>query len=79
MVVGVGTTIVIKQCWVPVSVRVDILPVANSFGRDDEGVERFRKVVHCERVGWKHERWIDVAYWQLQLSEGETAPSPFRA
>ncbi len=27
----------------------------------------FRKVGHFERVGYKHDRWIDVGYWQLQL------------
>ncbi|MBT8092176.1 MAG: GNAT family N-acetyltransferase [Gammaproteobacteria bacterium] len=27
----------------------------------------FRKVGHFERVGYKHDKWIDVGYWQLQL------------
>lgn len=27
----------------------------------------FTKVGHFERVGYKHGRWIDVGYWQLQL------------
>ncbi len=27
----------------------------------------FRKVGHFERVGFKHDKWIDVGYWQLQL------------
>lgn len=27
----------------------------------------FRKVAHFEQVGFKHGRWIDVGYWQLQL------------
>ena len=27
----------------------------------------FRKVGHFERVGYKHDQWIDVGYWQLQL------------
>lgn len=27
----------------------------------------FRKVGHFERVGFKHDRWVDVGYWQLQL------------
>lgn len=27
----------------------------------------FRKVAHFEQVGFKQERWIDVAYWQLLL------------
>ena len=27
----------------------------------------FRKVAHFEQVGWKHGRWVDVGYWQLQL------------
>jgi phosphinothricin acetyltransferase len=27
----------------------------------------FRKVAHFEHVGYKHDRWIDVAYWQLLL------------
>jgi L-amino acid N-acyltransferase YncA len=27
----------------------------------------FRKVAHFEQVGWKHNRWIDVGYWQLLL------------
>jgi phosphinothricin acetyltransferase len=26
-----------------------------------------RKVAHFPRVGFKFERWIDVAYWQLEL------------
>jgi phosphinothricin acetyltransferase len=34
----------------------------------------FRKVAHFERVGWKHGRWVDVAYWQLSLSEDERPP-----
>jgi L-amino acid N-acyltransferase YncA len=25
----------------------------------------FEKVGHLHRVGWKHERWIDVGSWQL--------------
>ncbi|BCT93315.1 N-acetyltransferase [Lysobacter helvus] len=33
----------------------------------------FRKVAHFEQVGFKHDRWIDVGYWQLQL---EPAPAP---
>ena len=28
----------------------------------------FRKVAHFEQVGFKHDRWIDVGYWQLQLA-----------
>ena len=27
----------------------------------------FRKVAHFEQVGFKHDRWIDVGYWQLLL------------
>jgi phosphinothricin acetyltransferase len=27
----------------------------------------FRKVAHFSEVGFKFERWIDVAYWQLNL------------
>lgn len=27
----------------------------------------FRKVGQFERVGYKHDKWIDVGYWQLQL------------
>lgn len=27
----------------------------------------FRKAGHFEKVGFKHDRWIDVGYWQLQL------------
>ena len=27
----------------------------------------FRKVAHFEQVGFKHNRWIDVGYWQLLL------------
>lgn len=27
----------------------------------------FRKVGHFERVGFKHDKWVDVGYWQLQL------------
>ncbi len=27
----------------------------------------FCKVGHFERVGFKHDHWIDVGYWQLQL------------
>ena len=27
----------------------------------------FGKVAHLERVGFKHDRWIDVGYWQLAL------------
>ena len=26
----------------------------------------FAKVGHLRRVGWKHERWIDVGSWQLE-------------
>jgi len=34
----------------------------------------FNKVAHFERVGWKHGRWIDVGYWQMQLNRDETHP-----
>jgi len=27
----------------------------------------YRKVAHFEQVGFKHNRWVDVAYWQLLL------------
>jgi len=27
----------------------------------------FRKCAHFEQVGYKHDRWIDVGYWQLLL------------
>ena len=27
----------------------------------------FKKVGHFEKVGFNHQRWIDVGYWQLQL------------
>jgi phosphinothricin acetyltransferase len=27
----------------------------------------FSKVGHFERVGYKHDQWIDVGYWQLLL------------
>jgi len=26
----------------------------------------FEKVAHLRRVGWKHDRWIDVGSWQLE-------------
>ena len=29
----------------------------------------FKKVAHFEKVGWKFDKWIDVAYWQLFLKE----------
>ena len=25
----------------------------------------FKKVAHFEQVGYKHDRWVDVGYWQL--------------
>lgn len=28
----------------------------------------FEKVAHFKRVGRKFERWVDVGYWELQLS-----------
>lgn len=28
----------------------------------------FEKVAHFPQVGFKHERWIDVGYWQLLLA-----------
>ena len=27
----------------------------------------FTKVAHLAQVGWKHDRWVDVGYWQLLL------------
>jgi phosphinothricin acetyltransferase len=30
----------------------------------------FSKVAHFKEVGFKFERWIDVGYWQLNLSAG---------
>ena len=27
----------------------------------------FKKVGHFEEVGYKHDRWVDVGYWQLML------------
>ena len=27
----------------------------------------FKKVGHFEKVGFKHDQWVDVGYWQLQL------------
>lgn len=34
----------------------------------------FRKVAHFERVGWKCGRWVDVGYWQLELTAAEDPP-----
>lgn len=36
----------------------------------------FRKVAHFEQVGWKFNRWIDVGYWELILSEESPKPAP---
>lgn len=33
----------------------------------------FRKVAHFEQVGFKHGRWLDVGYWQLNLGQSEAA------
>jgi len=30
---------------------------------------RFRKVAHFEQVGYKQDRWVDVAYWQLMFQQ----------
>ncbi|QQS45230.1 MAG: N-acetyltransferase [Acidobacteriota bacterium] len=27
----------------------------------------FKKVAHFKEVGFKHDQWVDVGYWQLQL------------
>ena len=27
----------------------------------------FAKVGHFEKVGFKHDQWVDVGYWQLQF------------
>ncbi|MFA9389240.1 MAG: N-acetyltransferase family protein [Prolixibacteraceae bacterium] len=27
----------------------------------------FKKVAHFEQIGFKFDKWIDVAYWQLIL------------
>ncbi len=35
----------------------------------------FEKVAHLRRVGWKHDRWIDVGSWQLEKKPLEAAPS----
>jgi L-amino acid N-acyltransferase YncA len=39
--------------------------------------ERFglRKVAHLEEVGFKHDRWIDVGYWQCVLRADGVAPT----
>ncbi len=29
----------------------------------------FQKVAHFREVGFKHDRWIDVGYWELLLSD----------
>jgi len=34
----------------------------------------YRKVAMLEGVGWKFERWHDVGYWQLNLTDGRNAP-----
>jgi phosphinothricin acetyltransferase len=33
----------------------------------------FEKVAHLKEVGWKSGRWVDVAYWELILSQQATA------
>ena len=38
----------------------------------------FAKVGHLLRVGWKHGRWIDVGYWQLESPAGAVCPEPPR-
>ena len=35
----------------------------------------FEKVAHLRRVGWKHERWIDVGSWQLEKKPLTDAPA----
>ena len=34
----------------------------------------YEKVAHLRRVGWKHDRWIDVGSWQLEKKPLASAP-----
>ena len=38
----------------------------------------FRKVAMLEGVGWKFDRWHDVGYWQLNLTDGGDAPTTIK-
>ena len=36
----------------------------------------FEKVAHFKEIGWKFDKWIDVGYWQLNLSLAEPMRGP---
>lgn len=38
----------------------------------------FRRVGVLSRIGWKFDRWHDVAFWQLTLRDDGSAPEPIK-
>lgn len=39
----------------------------------------FRRVALFERIGWKFERWHDVGYWELILSDDDAPPEAIKS
>jgi L-amino acid N-acyltransferase YncA len=55
----------IRDCSIHVIIGGIALPNDASIGLHER--LGFRKVAHFEQVGFKHDRWVDVGYWQLLL------------
>jgi phosphinothricin acetyltransferase len=68
---GVGTTLYqflvneLKKLGLHAAIGGIALPNAGSVALHEK--LGFRKVAHFAEVGFKFDRWIDVAYWQLML------------
>ena len=68
---GVGTSLYqflvsqLKQLGLHAAIGGIALPNAGSVALHEK--LGFRKVAHFAEVGFKFDRWIDVAYWQLTL------------
>lgn len=68
---GVGTLLypalidAIRSCSMHSVIAGIALPNDNSIRLHER--LGFKKVGHFEQVGFKHEQWVDVGYWQLAL------------
>jgi L-amino acid N-acyltransferase YncA len=65
--------ICVKRSKIHVLMAVIALPNEKSIQLHEK--YGFKKVAHFTEVGYKHNRWIDVGYWELILLETKQKPS----
>jgi L-amino acid N-acyltransferase YncA len=83
--VGTGIGSALNQKLIPTLAAQGFQSLSAVITVPNEGSERlhgqfgFRRVGVLSRVGWKFNRWHDVAYWQLPLRHDQATPVPLKS